>query len=78
MTIIENTPDESTRRAQFRMMRELFDSMIRAGHPIDTLSMGMSEDYRVAIEVGANMVRIGSAIFGTRTPSTGAISGVRA
>jgi pyridoxal phosphate enzyme (YggS family) len=76
MTIIENTPDESTRRAQFRMMRELFDSLIRAGHPIDTLSMGMSEDYRVAIEEGANMVRVGSAIFGARTPSTGVISGV--
>ena len=78
MSIIENTPDESTRRAQFRMMRELFDSLIRAGYPIDTLSMGMSEDYRVAIEEGANMVRVGSAIFGARTPSKDAISGVSA
>ncbi len=78
MTIIENTPDESTRRAQFRMMRELFDSLIRAGYPVDTLSMGMSEDYCVAIEEGANMVRVGSAIFGARTPSKGVISGVSA
>ena len=78
MTLIENTPDESTRRAQFRMMRELFDSLIRAGHPIDTLSMGMSDDYRVAIEEGANMVRIGSAIFGARTPPASTISGVSA
>ena len=66
MTIIENTPDEAAQRAQFRMMHQLFEELNRAGLAIDTLSMGMSHDYRAAIEEGANMVRVGSAIFGVR------------
>jgi PLP dependent protein len=66
MTIIENTPDESTQRAQFGMLRALKQEMIDEGVEIDTLSMGMSQDFRVAIEEGATMVRIGSAIFGAR------------
>jgi len=66
MAIIENTPDEAAQRAQFRMMHQLFEEMNRAGLAIDTLSMGMSHDYRVAIEEGATMVRVGSAIFGVR------------
>ncbi len=68
MTIIENTPDEATQRTQFRMMHQLFESLKRSGPAVDTLSMGMSQDYRVAIEEGATMVRVGSAIFGARTP----------
>ena len=67
MAIIENTPDEATQRTQFRMMQQLFDTVNRNGMAIDTLSMGMSSDYRVAIEEGANMVRVGSAIFGLRS-----------
>ena len=66
MAIIENTPDESAQRMQFRMMHQLFDEFIRGGHAIYTLSMGMSHDYGVAIEEGATMVRVGSAIFGAR------------
>ena len=66
MTIIENTFDETTQRAQFRNMRTLFESMQRDGMDVDTLSMGMSEDFAVAIAEGATMVRIGSAIFGAR------------
>ena len=66
MTIIEHTVDETTQRAQFRNMRTLFESMQRDGMDVDTLSMGMSEDFVVAIAEGATMVRIGSAIFGTR------------
>ncbi len=38
--------------------------------PLDTLSMGMSNDYLLAIEEGANIVRVGSAIFGARPPKT--------
>ena len=50
----------------FHAMRLLFDE-IRQQHPgIDTLSMGMSGDYVAAIEQGATMVRIGSALFGPR------------
>ena len=67
MTIIENTPNEASKRAQFRQMRELLDSLNANGIASDTLSMGMSQDYALAIEEGATMVRIGSALFGTRT-----------
>ena len=67
MAIIENTADETARRTQFRMMHQLFDAVNRGGLSIDTLSMGMSDDYRVAIEEGATMVRVGSSIFGARS-----------
>ena len=66
MTIIENTADEAAQRAQFRKMRTLFDSMRSGGLDVDTLSMGMSQDFTLAIAEGATMVRIGSAIFGAR------------
>ena len=66
MTIIENTVDETTQRAQFRNMRTLFESMRADGIDVDTLSMGMSQDFTTAIAEGATMVRIGSAIFGIR------------
>ena len=60
--------DIARRRDAFRAMRALFDAL-QARHPgIDTLSMGMSEDYVPAIEEGATMVRIGSALFGARPP----------
>ncbi|MCS7254922.1 MAG: YggS family pyridoxal phosphate-dependent enzyme [Armatimonadota bacterium] len=56
-------------RPYFRKMMELFERIERAkiyGVSMDYLSMGMSHDYEVAIEEGANMVRIGTAIFGPR------------
>ena len=62
--------DMARRRDAFRAMRALF-AAVRARHPgIDTLSMGMSEDFVPAIEEGATMVRIGSALFGARAPKT--------
>jgi len=66
MAIIENTPDETAQRTQFRMMHKLFEMLIASGLAVDTLSMGMSHDYRVAVEEGATMVRVGSEIFGVR------------
>lgn len=66
MAIIENSSDEAVQRAQFRIMHQLFDELKRESPEIDTLSMGMSQDYRVAIEEGATLVRVGSAIFGAR------------
>lgn len=58
--------DRSRRRAAFRRMRMLFD-ILHAEHPgIDTLSMGMSDDFELAIAEGATEVRIGSALFGSR------------
>ncbi|MBO4572200.1 MAG: YggS family pyridoxal phosphate-dependent enzyme [Clostridia bacterium] len=47
-------------------MRELYDIMRKSDNDITVLSMGMSQDHKIAIECGSNMVRIGSAIFGKR------------
>ena len=63
--------DIARRRGAVRAMHALFDAL-RTRHPgIDTLSMGMSEDFVPAIEEGATMVRIGSALFGPRPAKTG-------
>jgi PLP dependent protein len=70
MTIIENTPNEAVQHTQFGMMRKLQQQLITEGFKVDTLSMGMSQDFRIAIEEGATMVRIGSAIFGARDVAT--------
>lgn len=55
-------------RPYFRRLRDLLDSLNRRrpGSPLAELSMGMSHDYRVAIEEGATLLRIGTAIFGPR------------
>jgi pyridoxal phosphate enzyme (YggS family) len=59
--------DAEKSRKYFVMLRELRDDLERrAGAPFPALSMGMSHDYPVAIEEGATMVRVGSAIFGER------------
>ena len=61
------TPEKT--RAYFRRMKSLFDELQQKKHDnidIRELSMGMSNDYRIAIEEGATMVRIGSSIFGDR------------
>lgn len=66
MSIPEPTDDEALQRQQFKQMRLLFNRLVNEGYALDTLSMGMSGDYKIAIEEGATMVRIGSAIFGAR------------
>ena len=53
-------------RPYFRKLRELRDEADSAEYPLPELSMGMSNDFDVAIEEGATMVRIGTAIFGER------------
>ena len=53
-------------RAQFALLRGAFDEVRRAGIALDTLSMGMSDDFEAAVAEGATMVRIGTAIFGAR------------
>jgi uncharacterized pyridoxal phosphate-containing UPF0001 family protein len=53
-------------RQHFRMLRTLCDSLNAQGLALDTLSMGMSGDFEIAIAEGATMVRVGSAIFGKR------------
>ncbi|MGH8495732.1 MAG: YggS family pyridoxal phosphate-dependent enzyme [Gammaproteobacteria bacterium] len=59
--------DEGRQRAHFRRLREMQESLISAGHSLDTLSMGMSGDFEAAVREGATIVRIGTAIFGPRT-----------
>jgi len=66
MAIPEPSPDLERRRDSFRRMRQLFDALASRYPDIDTLSMGMSEDFPLAIEEGATMVRVGSALFGPR------------
>jgi PLP dependent protein len=68
MAIPAPDPDMDRRRAAFQRMRGLFDALAARHAGIDTLSMGMSEDYAMAIAEGATMVRIGSALFGARKP----------
>lgn len=68
MAIPAPDPDMARRRQAFRRMRALFDELAAAHAGVDTLSMGMSEDHLIAIEEGATMVRIGTALFGARTP----------
>lgn len=54
-------------RPYFAEMKKLFDIYReKAGEHFDTLSMGMSSDYAIAIEEGANLVRVGSSLFGAR------------
>jgi PLP dependent protein len=66
MAIPSPDPDMDRRLAAFRRMRSLFDALA-VHHPgVDTLSMGMSEDYALAIAEGATMVRVGTALFGSR------------
>ena len=61
-------PDRERRRAAFRRMRALFDELRAAHGSVDTLSLGMSDDFELAIEEGATLVRVGTALFGPRPP----------
>lgn len=58
--------DIEQQRAPFRQLRQLLESLNQQGLALDTLSMGMSEDFPAAIAEGATIVRIGTAIFGSR------------
>jgi pyridoxal phosphate enzyme (YggS family) len=66
MAIPEPTDDPALQRTRFEALRALRDGLGRGGLHLDTLSMGMSDDLGAAIAAGATMVRIGTAIFGTR------------
>ena len=69
MTIAPYTEDPESNRVYFKGLRELKDSINAMNIPgvnMDTLSMGMTGDYQVAIEEGATFVRVGTGIFGER------------
>lgn len=59
------TDNSAQIREEFSILKKIFDEFSRIS-PLKTLSMGMSDDFPIAIECGANSVRIGSAIFGKR------------
>lgn len=66
MAIPAPWPDMQQRRGSFRRMHALFEAL-RDAHPgVDTLSMGMSADATIAVEEGATLVRVGTALFGER------------
>jgi hypothetical protein len=66
MAIPEPTTDIQLQRRRFALLREIRDKLAAAGIALDTLSMGMSDDFEAAIAEGATMVRVGTAIFGQR------------
>ena len=66
MSIPAPTQDFAKQRAQFKIVADAYKNLQQQGFDLDTLSIGMSDDYVAAIEEGATIVRIGSAIFGKR------------
>lgn len=65
------TNDMEAVRKEFKNLKEIFDRQRIKTPGLKTLSMGMSSDYRTAIEEGSNMVRIGSLLFGEREKKQG-------
>ena len=66
MGMATNTRDESIVRNEFAGLKELFLKFQSVSEHLQIISMGMSTDYKIAIEQGSTMVRVGSAIFGKR------------
>ena len=66
MMIAPNFHDVEECRPLFRQMSKLFDELKTSRQNFDFLSMGMSHDYKIAVAEGANVVRVGTAIFGER------------
>ena len=71
MAIPEPTHDITLQRSRFRMLREIREDLLRRSVALDTLSMGMSDDFEVAIAEGATLLRVGRAIFGERGSGDG-------
>lgn len=66
MVIAPNTSDQTVLHSVFRQGYDYFCKLKRQRKDIDFLSMGMTSDYAIAVEEGANMVRVGTALFGAR------------
>ncbi len=67
MTIGPFLPDPEGSRPAFRLLRELRDAAVKQGFHLPHLSMGMTNDFEVAIGEGATLIRVGTAIFGKRS-----------
>jgi pyridoxal phosphate enzyme (YggS family) len=66
MTMASFTASERELHRTFAQARDARDVLAQAGHPATELSMGMSNDYEIAVEEGATMVRLGTTLFGAR------------
>jgi len=66
MGMASNTSNNNQIRNEFHLLKILFDKLSLHNPKFSILSMGMSSDYKIAIEEGSTMVRIGSSIFGER------------
>ncbi|MEO7040313.1 MAG: YggS family pyridoxal phosphate-dependent enzyme [Gemmatimonadaceae bacterium] len=66
MTMAPLGASERTTRSVFQGARAARDLLVNAGHPAFDLSMGMSNDYELAVEEGATMIRLGTVLFGER------------
>ena len=66
MAMLPDTDDESLLRALTRKMRALYEWAKTQSNDIEYLSMGMSGDYKLCVEEGSNVIRVGSTIFGQR------------
>ena len=66
MTMATNTNNKDIIRDEFIYAKNIFDEISSTDNNYEILSMGMSNDYQLAIECGSNMIRIGSLIFGDR------------
>jgi hypothetical protein len=66
MTMASFTATESQLHRTFAEARDAREALVEAGHPAEELSMGMSNDYEIAVEEGATMVRLGTTLFGVR------------
>jgi PLP dependent protein len=66
MTMASFTATEKQLHRTFAEAREARAALVGVGHPAEELSMGMSNDYEIAVEEGATMVRLGTTLFGAR------------
>jgi pyridoxal phosphate enzyme (YggS family) len=66
MTMASFTATETELHRTFAEARDARQALVEAGHPAEELSMGMSNDYEIAVEEGATIVRLGTTLFGAR------------
>ena len=66
MAMLPKSDDSNLLKNLCLKMRSLYDTIIKNGYELKYLSMGMSHDYKIAIQNGSNMIRLGSVIFGNR------------
>jgi hypothetical protein len=66
MTVLPYLDDSEKLRSYFKEMKKLFDQLSQEVIQLKELSMGMTNDYQIAVEEGATIVRVGTAIFGER------------